>query len=309
MKLKDWLYQLFYFNKQERNGVFVLSLIIIVLIAIKLAMPFFIGNKEPSQFIQFEKTHEKPFLENKNNSFVAKENPITEKQVSAEYFVFDPNTVSVEDAEKLGFSKKLAATLQHFRDKGGRFFTTKDLKKLYGMSSHLFENIEPYVLIPQENKTVKTFKKWDNTNYVAHDNYKSYPKKTKEVLELNSADSTAIVYLKGIGPAFTKRIIKYRTLLGGFYSINQLHEVYGMTDSLFATITPQITIDKNAITRIPINSIDFNSLRKHPYFNYASAQAIINYKFKHGRLTQEDLKNLGVFSEEKLQALLPYISY
>lgn len=309
MKLKDWLYQLFYFNKQERNGVFVLSLIIIILIGIRLMLPVFIGIKEQAQFIQFEKISEEPLKTNKNNSLIPQENTITEKQVSVEYFVFDPNTVSAEDAEKLGFSKKLAVTLQNFRNKGGRFFETKDLKKLYGLSPGLFKSIEPYVLIPHENKEAKVSKKWDTTRYVTYTNYKNYPKKTKEILELNGADSTAIVYLKGIGPAFTKRIIKYRTLLGGFYSINQLHEVYGMTDSLFATITPQITIDKNAITKIPINSIDFNSLRKHPYFNYASAQAIINYKFKHGRLTQEDLKSLGVFSEEKLQALLPYISY
>jgi len=128
-------------------------------------------------------------------------------------------------------------------------------------------------------------------------------------VEINSADSLSIVFLKGIGPGFTKRIIKYRTMLGGFHSINQLKEVYGMTDSLFLILTSQIQLYPNAVTKIPINAIDFNSLRKHPYFNFQLAQAIINYRLKHGKLTEEDIKALGMFSDEKLKLILPYLSY
>ena len=119
----------------------------------------------------------------------------------------------------------------------------------------------------------------------------------------------SIVYLKGIGPGFTKRIMKYRTMLGGFHSLNQLKEVYGMTDSTFVLLASQINLDPNSITKIPINAIDFNSLRKHPYFNFQTAQAVVNFRLKHGKLTEQSFRDLGVFSDDKLRVILPYLSY
>ena len=82
-----------------------------------------------------------------------------------------------------------------------------------------------------------------------------------------------------------------------------------MTDSLFLVLSSQIKLNPDAVTKIPINAIDFNSLRKHPYFNFQIAQAIINYRSKHGKLTEEDIKALGMFSDEKLSLILPYLSY
>jgi competence protein ComEA len=235
--------------------------------------------------------NEKQFLNKKENI----------SNIEKDLFVFNPNTISSEEALKLGFSKKLAATLINFRNKGGKFFKPEDLKKLYGLSPKLFQTLESYILI-QNNR--KEFKK-DSANY------KSFPKKmyTKTSVELNSADSLSIVYLKGIGPSFTKRIIKYRTMLGGFHNINQLKEVYGMTDSLFLSLSSQVQIDKTKLTPIPINVIDLNSLRKHPYFNFQTAQAIINFRFKHGKLTEKDIIDLGIFNSEKLSVILPYLSY
>lgn len=307
MKLKEWLYKLFYFNKQERNGVFVLCSIIIVLVIAKLSLPLWAGNNNDVKLIAFTLPEEN---KTENSSFNP-EHKIEEKNISTERFVFNPNTITTEEALKLGFSKKTATTLINYRTKGGKFFKAEDLKKLYGISASLYESLEPYILIPHSEKHISNhFTKYD-TSYTKQNTFVKYEKKnfSKEPIDINTADSLAIVYLKGIGPAFTKRIIKYRTMLGGFHSINQLREVYGMTDSLFTAIVPQITINKNTITKIPINAIDFNSLRKHPYFNYASAQAIVNFKFKHGKLTEQDVRNLGIFSEEKLNVILPYLSY
>ncbi|MCZ8286464.1 MAG: helix-hairpin-helix domain-containing protein, partial [Bacteroidia bacterium] len=219
-----------------------------------------------------------------------------------ERFVFNPNTLSAEDAKMLGFPEKLSKTLINFRSKGGKFFKAQDLQKLYGMSPGLYAALEPYVLIPDRKRTFQR-----DTLYPKQ----SYPTKTfvKNIVEINAADSLAIVYLKGIGPGFTKRILKYRKLLGGFHSLEQLKEVYGMNDSTYAILTSQIVIDKHQITKIPINAIDLQSLRKHPYFNFQSAQAIINYRSKHGKLAEADLMGLGVIPQEKLALILPYLQY
>jgi len=308
-KLKSFLFNFFHFNKQERNGVFVLCVIIVVLFAVRLMLPF-IGNDSSNvqlmtiniQSQTDESEENKSHIKNSNNSDIKKE--WSNNKSNNQLFVFNPNTVTEEDAQKLGFSKKLSGTLINFRNKGGKFFKSEDLKKLYGMSPKFFEELKSYILIPNSKKEFKR-------DSVFASKPRSYEKKTftKELVELNTADSLSIVFLKGIGPGFTKRIIKYRTMLGGFHSVNQLKDVYGMNDSLFLLLSAQIKLDANALTKIPINAIDFNSLRKHPYFNFQSAQAVVNFRLKHGKLTEADMKGLGIFSEEKLRLILPYLNY
>ena len=301
-KIRSFLFNFFHFNKQERNGVFVLCIIIVLLFSVRLLMPF-IGNDSsnvqlmtinvPSPIVTLDAKEEMVKEPNKSGFDASQTDNIN----SNKRFVFNPNTISEEDAQKLGFSKKLSATLINFRNKGGKFFKPEDLKKLYGLSPKLYEELENYILIPNNKKEYKRDTVFPN---------KPYEKKvfTKELVELNSADSLSIVYLKGIGPGFTKRIIKYRTMLGGFHSMNQLKDVYGMNDSLFLTLSSQVKLDPSALVKIPINAIDFNSLRKHPYFNFQSAQAIVNFRLKHGKLNETDVRGLGVFSEEKLRLIL-----
>lgn len=299
-KINHILFQFFHFNKQERNGVFILGSIIIVLIIIRLSMPYVNINQQPVTLTKATPISDINEMQNtkvRDDSREAQETKLT-------YFTFDPNTINADDAEKLGFSKKLASTLINYRNKGGKFKNPDDLKKLYGLKPELYQRLENYILIPAETKD----KSKDSNNVQKKF---TFEKKVvvKELVEINSADSLSLVYLKGIGPGFTKRIIKYRTMLGGFHSIEQLKEVYGMTDSLYHILTSQIKLNTDVVSKIPINVIDFNSLRKHPYFNFQTAQAIVNYRFKHGRLTENDIKNLGVFSQEKLQVILPYLSY
>lgn len=299
-KIRSYLFNFFHFNKQERNGVFVLCFIIVILFAVRLLMPLMSGDNNNVQLMTVVNAapSEKVIESEKKETKEIKHNLL----VSGQRFVFNPNTVTEDDAQKLGFSKKLSATLINFRRKGGKFFKAEDLKKLYGLSPKLYEELESYILIPQkEYKRDSAFANKPRT----------YEKKiyTKELVEINTADSLSIVFLKGIGPGFTKRIIKYRTMLGGFHSMNQLKEVYGMTDSLYINLSSQIKLDANALTKIPINAIDFNSLRKHPYFNFQSAQAIVNYRAKHGKLTEADVISLGIFSDEKLRLIMPYLSY
>ena len=278
--------------------MFVLCIIITLLVFVRLLSPYILNKDENVQLITLNVQSSSPNVEETKTT---EYNPKKNSKTSGERFVFNPNTITETDAQKLGFSKKLSATLINFRNKGGKFFKPEDLKKLYGLSPKLYSEIESYILIPK--------KEYNRDSVFA--NKHTYEKKifTRELVEINTADSLAIVFLKGIGPGFTKRIMKYSTLLGGFHSISQLKEVYGMTDSVFLSLSTQIKLDVNAITKIPINAIDFNSLRKHPYFNFQLAQAVINFRNKHGKLNESDIKNLGVFSEEKLSLILPYLSY
>jgi len=300
-KIKSLLFNFFHFNKQERNGVFVLCIIMVVLFGVRLLMPLLQNDSNTVQLITIAPAAKNVIDEISLNE--TEDKISSEIKISNERFVFNPNTVSEEDAQKLGMSKKLSATLSNFRNKGGKFFKPEDLKKLYGLPPKLYQELESYILIPNSKSEFKR-----DTVYPAT---RSYEKKiyANTLIEINTADSLSIVYLKGIGPGFTKRIMKYRAMLGGFHSLNQLKEVYGMTDSTFTLLSSQIKLDPNSVSKIPINAIDFNSLRKHPYFNFQTAQAVVNFRLKHGKLTEQSFKDLVVFSDEKLRLILPYLSY
>jgi len=300
-KIKSFLFHFFHFNKQERNGVFVLFVILVIVFLLKWMMPYLIFNNSSFVTSDVEIDKQSNALDTSLKNETPSSQPNSSKVFERDLFVFNPNIISTEEAMQLGFSKKLTATLLNFRKKGGRFFKPDDLKKLYGLPPTLFQKLESYILIPSNYRKFKKDSVHERT----------YPKKSfvKTILEINSADSLSIVYLKGIGPSFTKRIIKYRTMLGGFHNMKQLKEIYGMTDSLYVSLSSQIQIDKTKLVLIPINTIDLNALRKHPYFNFQSAQAIINFRLKHGKLTEKDIIDLGIFNSEKLSVILPYLTY
>ena len=300
-RLKHWLAGFFYFNKQERNGLFVLCVLLFILITVRISLPFLFHGNALVQLITLKDVPVAPLQETRPEPFNSSKKEIPSES-HTEKFIFNPNEISLEEAKLLGFPEKLASTLVKFRNKGGKFFKPSDLQKLYGMSPRLYNELEPYILIPDKRQAFKR-----DTVYPKREHYKK--ELIGKPLELNSADSLAIVYLKGIGPGFTKRIIRYRTLLGGFHSTEQLKEVYGMTDSLYNILSSQIVIDKSLITRIPVNAADLNTLRKHPYLSFQAAQAIINYRSKHGKLTEAHMAGLGVIPEEKLKRVLPYLQY
>jgi competence ComEA-like helix-hairpin-helix protein len=212
-------------------------------------------------------------------------------------FAFDPNTVSYNELIKLGLSERTAATFIKFRNKGFVFKEVSDLKKIYGINEKTYAALEPYVVIKHQTNQYKT----DNTknNTVARNTVKK--------IELNTADSIMLVELKGVGPAYAKRIIKYRTLLGGFTKTEQIKEVYGMTNELFELICSQITINPKAISKFNINSIDFKTLNKHPYVSYEITKQIMNYR-KQNKINENNLMDV-LQDEETVNKLKPYLTY
>ena len=120
-KLKSFLFNFFHFNKQERNGVFVLCVIIVVLFAVRLLLPYFGNNSSNVQLMTINiksSTHgmeeNKSVIKDSNKSDKNKE--WSDHKTNNQLFVFNPNTITEVDAQKLGFSKKLSSTLINFRN-------------------------------------------------------------------------------------------------------------------------------------------------------------------------------------------------
>ncbi len=140
-----------------------------------------------------------------------------------------------------------------------------------------------------------------------------YQKKRKESfqpIEINGADSSELTKIRGIGPVFASRIVKYRNMLGGFYCKEQLKEVYGIDDENYPYISNQIQADSLIIKKLDINHIEFKTLLKHPYLNYDDVKAIFRCKDESGnKVTKGMLKKASGLQKERLEKILPYLSF
>lgn len=129
-----------------------------------------------------------------------------------------------------------------------------------------------------------------------------------QVIDLNAADSLALVSLNGIGPVFAARIIKYRALLGGFYKKEQLKEVYGFDEEKYNLVAPHVAV-KLPVVKINLNTCTFKELNKHPYIEYEVTKAIFNLKKKLGKFQSvEEIKQVDLVSEELYNKIAPYLT-
>ncbi len=162
-----------------------------------------------------------------------------------ESFAFNPNTVSLEDLQRLGFSRKQAQSIDNYRQKGGVFRRKSDFAKSYVVADSVYKRLEPYISIP--------------------------------LIDLNQADSAEFDSLPGIGGWFASKIIEHRELLGGYSYKEQLMDIYRFDQEKFAALSDLVTISKPY--RYPLWTLPADSLRLHPYIrNYETAHAIVLFR-------------------------------
>lgn len=133
------------------------------------------------------------------------------------------------------------------------------------------------------------------------------PSKAIPVLDINVADSLALVALPQIGEVMASRIHRYRDRLGGFVSFDQLFEVKGMDSTRFATIKPYIILENKEIRKLDVNRDEFKTLLRHPYLEYDQVKALVNHRERKGLIKNwEQLK--GIVGEVN-PFLEPYLQY
>jgi len=130
------------------------------------------------------------------------------------------------------------------------------------------------------------------------------------VIEINTSDTLQLMKIPGIGAAFAKRIASYRNLIGGFYRLEQLQEVYGMYAELYDKITPYLQADTTKIIPIRANTASLDKLKSHPYINFYQAKAIIEMRKKKGKLENiQELQLLEEFTPEDMERIKPYLAF
>ena len=209
--------------------------------------------------------------------------------IQSELFLFDPNTASDNDYLRLGLTEKQIQTIRNYQGKGGIFRNVADFKKLYGMSDAQKQILADYIVI-KEKENVK---------------FEKVSEVTKIQIEINAADSVELKQLPGIGDKLSKRIVKYRDLLGGFYSLSQLKEVYGLSEQVIQQIDGMVAIDLKRIRKVDLNFAEWAELAKHPYIQKDIARQIIKFRTKYGSIHESSvlldsmILNIGEYSRLK----------
>jgi len=209
----------------------------------------------------------------------------------AELFLFDPNTASDIDFQRLGLTGKQVETIRNYQSKGGKFRTKEDFSKIWGISNSQKKALSEYIVFEENDNLV------ENTILTTN----------KILIELNSADSIALELLPGIADKLSKRIVKYRDILGGFYTVNQLKEVYGISDQTFILIEDKLTLDVSKIKKLNLNFSDVNELSKHPYLKKNLARQIVNFRTKNGKISDLSvLRDSMILNIDEYNRLKPY---
>lgn len=215
-------------------------------------------------------------------------------------FYFNPNGLPSEEWKKLGLKDWQIKVIKNYESKGGKFYKKEDVKKIYGITAAEYAVLEPFIILPEKEKTVYSKPEFE----------KKTESKATLLVDINTADTLELTKLSGIGPAFARRIVKYRNALGGFFSKEQLKEVYGFDETKYAQCQANCCISNNSgIKKLNLNTATLDELKKHPYMDYYIAKAIIDYRIiKKGIHSVEELQNISLIHSDLYNKLNPYVS-
>ena len=300
-KLKDF----FNFNATERNGILVLILLIAIVAFIPGLYRYY-SKPEEVDFTEFQEEIE-AFEKNREADSVpgfrqsdmddnkAIQFPEKEKVTP---FPFDPNNLPAQKWKQLGLKEWQIRIIQKYESKGGKFHKKEDLKKIYGITQDQFETLEPFIVMPEEKSITGTAKTI------------TYPNARKPIIvDINSADTTTLQELRGIGPSFARRIVKYRDILGGYYKLEQLLEVYGFDQQRYDQVAAYCLLGDGPFRKLHLNTATTAELKKHPYLDYYIAKAIVDRRVAKGNFTSvSQLKEISIISPELFEKISHYLT-
>lgn len=304
-RFKNLLRSYLSFSRKELNGVFVLFvLILIVIVSPKLYSLFFKGQKYDFERFRMEAKEFRAAAAKVGRPLKKIDREPGISMVKPVYFNFDPNGLSESDWLKLGLSYKQVKVIRNYELKGGKFYRKEDLKRIYSISEKQYTMLEPFIVIKNtdELSKKKTFKTDIKSAAISDQTL-------RPGIEINAADSVELERIRGIGPAFASRIIKFRRRLGGFYRKEQLLEVYGMDSLKYDQLKDQIQVNTGLVRRLNINTFTFEEIRSHPYLTFKQMNAIIQYRTQHGLYKSiDDLRKIAILNEEIIRKIEPYFS-
>ena len=303
------------FTDQQYRGLLILLPIAIVLVAIAVALELLpdAGQIEVADLPARQEVKE-----------------VNEAEVEEVVFKeFDPNKFSYEELREAGLPKEVAVGVVRWRSYGKVYRVKEDLALVSGMTDSLYAVLKPYIVIdPSVAAKPKEYERKERAEYSAEKSQPeqsqlpktdslSKPKPAKAepsfahaepLVELNSADTTALISVRGIGSKSAAEIVKYRDLLGGYHSVEQISELKCVTEQNYEKILQQIYCDSCEIRKIDINFAAPKVIARHPYVSAAALRKIIKQRqLKGGWSRIEEMGEDNILSEDEAKRLAPYL--
>ena len=295
--IRQWIIDTLGFTRSEANGT--LILILILLLTVIIPRLFLLSTNNLDKRFTADQDKLDQWAKQIEESLIKKEKTtsFTEKK-EFERFTFNPNLTNKEDLQRLGFTSKSAYNITSYRSKGGSFEIKKDLRKIYGIDQELVTSLWSFIDLPEEIEVSET----DKPSF-------ERPKEEVTKFDLNHADAQTFQKIRGIGPVLSERIVKFRNRLGGFYTTEQLHDVYGLDSLVIEKIIDQSYIETEHLVKINLNTDSLKHLYQHPYIDYNLAKAIYNYRVQRGQLDSvAQIKSIKILNDSIYKKIYPYLS-
>lgn len=279
------------FNSKQRMGVFML---LICIITLQLAYFFLNFSKETSKQSEYFL-----ILQKEVDSLQA----IANQPKKDTLYPFNPNFITDYKGYTLGMQPSEIDRLLAFRKQGKFVNSAKEFQEVTKVSDSLLAIISPSFKFPQwvtQPKHSSTYTSYDKTETIKM----NFPKK-----DINQASKEDLMAIRGIGNAFSDRIINYRTRLQGFSDMSQLYEVYGLEKEVVERITEQFEIQTlPKIEKQNLNTINMYVLAKVPYVNYDEAKKIVALRSALGNFNNfNELAQIEGFTKEKIERIQLYL--
>lgn len=292
MKSTSFIKSLFYFSKEQRIGILVLFFVIVI-----LQITFCVTD--------FNKPHQVS-LEEKQWILLGKKSKAISNSNSApnyKVYPFNPNFISDEKAYRYGMTLEQIKRLRNFRNQGKFANSVKEFQMVTGISDSVLNAMAPHFKFPE----------WvtnPSSNYIKS-KWKEFPKKeTLKVLDINLATKVDLMKVVGIGDAISDRIIKQKDLLGGFVSMDQMSEIWGLSPEVIYDLNKYFVIKSNPnIKKININSASIKELGQFYFFRYPISKNIVSYRSMNGDIKIEDLTNIKGFPLDKIKIIALYLEF
>lgn len=307
MRRREKLVDFFRFSRKERIGLLVIALLILVGLwapSFMSAPPLVLSDTSWMESLRSLEEQQSALREvESKDGRAANQWPGGPETGPKQVFFFDPNKLDSQGWARLGLPARTIQTILRYRLKGGRFRKDEDLQRLYGLRKDDYERLRPYVRIEPVTENLE-----ERPGQLPASPAKSF-ERAPVMVDVNAADTSAFIALPGIGSKLAARIVAFREKLGGFYAVEQIREVYGLSDSTFKKIASYLQLTgASAVRRININLATADEMKSHPYIKSTLANAIVAYRKANGSFGKaEDLLNIMSVTEDMFAKLRPYI--
>ncbi|HKK89644.1 MAG TPA: helix-hairpin-helix domain-containing protein [Saprospiraceae bacterium] len=320
---KKWIY----LDRKERNGIVIFTLIlsainiggtfiehqnqkeILVLNHLKSSPPSTLEKVHASVPHSTRHTENKWKHPDKKPHSGEKHKAISESQlhsgqkkspdrtVIADDLILNPNTAGPKELKQLGLNNGQVSNLINYREKVGAFQAKEDLLKLYTINEDDYHRIIDHLVIPTEDSDVEV----GDVSAIEPEKKDFY-----RPIDVNSATAADWEELKGIGPYYARKIIRYREKLGGFVTVDQIKETWDLPPELIDNNREFLDV-QSPVQRIDLATTDYKMLIQHPYLNKKHTKLLLKLQGKKIAVDEEIMRD--IFSEEEWKKAKHYLSW